>query len=57
MIKGWHKCPFSRQLWKAEVEAFQMRELQNRNLEADLKRMFLAANPAATENSWLLAKD
>jgi hypothetical protein len=42
---------------KAEVEAYQMRELQNRNLEEELKRQFLAANPAATENSWLLAKD
>jgi hypothetical protein len=41
---------------KAEVEAYQMRELQNRNLEEDLKRQFMDANPAATENSWLLAK-
>jgi hypothetical protein len=41
---------------KAEVEAYQMRELQNKNLEEDLRRQFLAANPAATENSWLLAK-
>jgi hypothetical protein len=41
---------------KAKVEAYQMRELQNRNLEADLKRQFMDANPAATENSWLLAK-
>jgi hypothetical protein len=41
---------------KAEVEAYQMRELQNKNLEEDLRRQFLAANPAATENSWRLAK-
>jgi hypothetical protein len=41
---------------KAEVEAYQMRELQNRNLEQGLKRQFMDANPAATENSWLLAK-
>jgi hypothetical protein len=41
---------------KAEVAAYQMRELQNRNLEADLRRQFLSANPAATEQSWLLAK-
>jgi hypothetical protein len=33
-----------------------MRELQNRNLEEDLKRQFMTANPAATENSWLMAK-
>lgn len=37
-------------------EARQMRELQNRNLEADLKRQFMTANPAATEQSWLLEK-
>jgi hypothetical protein len=40
---------------KAAVEAYQMRELENRNLEEDLKRKFMA-NPAATEQSWLLAK-
>jgi hypothetical protein len=40
---------------KAAVEAGQMRELQNRNLEEDLKRQFMA-NPAATENAWLMAK-
>jgi hypothetical protein len=41
---------------KAAVDAYNMRELQNRNLEEELRRQFLAANPAATENSWLLAK-
>ncbi len=41
---------------KAAVDAYNLRELQNRNLEADLRRQFLAANPAATEQSWLLAK-
>ncbi len=41
---------------KAKVDAYNLRELENRNLEADLKRKFMA-NPAATENSWLLAKD
>ncbi len=40
---------------KAAVEAYQMRELQNRNLEAELKERFML-NPAATENSWILAK-
>jgi hypothetical protein len=41
---------------KAAVDAYNLRELQNKNLEADLRRQFLAANPAATEQSWLLAK-
>ncbi len=41
---------------KAVMDAYKMRELQNKNLEEDLRRQFLAANPAATENSWLLAK-
>ncbi len=41
---------------KAEVEALQMRELQNRNLEEDLRRQFMDSNPAATESSWLMAK-
>jgi hypothetical protein len=41
---------------KAVMDAYNMRELQNRNLEEDLRRQFLAVNPAATENSWLLAK-
>jgi hypothetical protein len=40
---------------KAAVEAHQMRELENKNLEEDLKRKFMA-NPAATENAWLMAK-
>jgi hypothetical protein len=40
---------------KAKVDAYNMRELENRNLEEDLKRKFMA-NPAATENSWLMAK-
>jgi hypothetical protein len=42
---------------KAKVDAYNMRELQNRNLEADLKRQFMTANPAATENSWLSVKE
>jgi hypothetical protein len=41
---------------KAKIDAYNLRELQNRNLEDDLRRQFLAANPAATEQSWLLAK-
>jgi hypothetical protein len=41
---------------KAKVDAYNLRERQNRNLEEDLRRQFLSANPAATENSWLLAK-
>jgi hypothetical protein len=41
---------------KAEVDAYNLRELQNRNLEEDLKRQFMTANPAATETSWLMAK-
>ncbi len=41
---------------KAAVDAYNMRELQNRNLEEDLKRQFMTANPAATEQSWLMAK-
>jgi hypothetical protein len=41
---------------KAKVDAYNLRELQNRNLEEDLKRQFMSANPAATEQSWLLAK-
>jgi hypothetical protein len=41
---------------KAVMDAYKMRELQNKNLEEDLRRQFLSANPAATENSWLLAK-
>jgi hypothetical protein len=41
---------------KAVVEAFQMRELQNRNLEADLKRQFMTASPDATEQTWLMCK-
>jgi hypothetical protein len=41
---------------KAKVDAYNLRELQNRNLEEDLKRQFMTANPAATEQSWLLAK-
>ncbi len=39
---------------KAEIDAYNMRELENRNLEEDLKRKFMA-NPAATENAWLMA--
>ncbi len=42
---------------KAAVDAFQMRELQNRNLEEELKQMFMAANPAATIYSWLSVKE
>jgi hypothetical protein len=42
---------------KAAVEAFQMREVQNRNLEEELKRQFMMANPAATEYSWLSVKE
>jgi plasmid stability protein len=41
---------------KAELAAYQMRELQNRNLEADLKRKFLSASPDATEQTWLICK-
>ncbi len=41
---------------KAAVDAYNLRELQNRNLEEDLKRQFMTANPAATEQSWLMAK-
>jgi hypothetical protein len=41
---------------KAKVDAYNMRELQNRNLEEELHRQFMTANPAATENSWLMAK-
>jgi CRISPR/Cas system CMR subunit Cmr4 (Cas7 group RAMP superfamily) len=40
---------------KAVMDAYKMRELENKNLEEDLKRKFMA-NPAATENAWLMAK-
>jgi hypothetical protein len=42
---------------KAKVDAYNLRELQNRNLEEDLKRQFLDANPAATIYSWLSVKE
>ncbi len=40
---------------KAKIDAYNLRELENKNLEEDLKRKFMA-NPAATENAWLMAK-
>jgi single-stranded DNA-specific DHH superfamily exonuclease len=42
---------------KRLVEEQRMRELSNKNLEADLRRRFLAANPSATETSWLSVKE
>ncbi len=41
---------------KAAVDAYNMRELQNRNLVEDLRRQFLAASPDATEQTWLICK-
>jgi L-lysine 2,3-aminomutase len=41
--------------YKTKIDAYNLRELQNRNLEEDLKRQFMA-NPAATEQTWLICK-
>jgi hypothetical protein len=41
---------------KAAVDAYNLRELQNRNLVEDLRRQFLAASPDATEQTWLICK-
>ncbi len=38
------------------MKAQQMRGMQNRNLEADLKRQFMSASPEANQQSWLICK-
>jgi hypothetical protein len=42
---------------KAKVDAYNLRELQNKNLEEELKERFMSANPAATIYTWLSVKE